>query len=189
MIDYQGAAEECVSYYVENNISDLCSHVKIVDSHHRFNLLHELEYTEATLLNDPVGIATDEPIRVKLRVKRNSNQIKDFQAGLLINNSEDVRVGTFTAPMVRIPESKSDEFDIVMQLNNHNLGKGRYYLDFNIGVKDFNKASRDFDVVKNVLSFEVKYLTSRDKDRGQEYVLWSKNWGNCCFQDGSVQIV
>ena len=188
-VEYMGTAEDSVDYYIGNNISELISEVVISDKKHRRGfaswLTKDLEYKKAELLNNVGAMATDESIKLKLTLHRNNVNIREFQAGLLINNESAQRVGTFTSSMISIPNDAVD-FEILMELPNHNLGKGKFFLDFNMGIKDLSLGIRDYDVIKNVLSFEIKY---QFKDKKREYVHWNKDWGSCCFNDGIVKII
>ena len=187
MVEIMGTADECVDYYMDTNIEKSEKHVVLTDARHRSSiLLKELEIVEATLENDDIeNMSTDEPIRVTLRVKINNPRIKQFTIGSHVINSADVAVVT-TISQVMDCSSYTDTFDIRMFISNHNLVAGSYKLYFNIGIKDVTLGVRDFDVVKNVLSFHISY---KNRTGHIPYVTWQKGWGNHCVESVDYQFI
>ena len=53
-----------------------------------------------------------------------------------------------------------------MVIKNHNLAKGIYSIDFNLGLKDINSGITDFDVIRNVVSFIVIYKNKEKQENG-----------------------
>ena len=186
IVDYMGEIGVCIDRYMENNLTEYITTAVIADKQHRsrFSVVKDLEYVEARLLNESFSLATDEPIEVMLKIKRNNKSIKQFQAGMLITDEQDERVGSFTGPLLEIPQDR-DSFEIKIFLCSHNLAPGSYKLDFNIGLKDFTIGAKDYDIVLNVLSFQIKYIDSKTKS---EYLFWSKGWGKNAFCDGKVEL-
>ena len=173
---YSGTSEDCVNYYAETNISELTGHQIITHKHHtnRNNYLQEIEFKEATLLNDPKEVANNEPIEIIAKVKINSHNITSCQYTISIKDENDVIVAGFLTDNIPIPLNK-DYISIKFKINCHGLTKGKYNVDLVAGTKDFSRGFRNYDSVQNVLSFEVKYYDYKGK---KDFIVWKKNWGN-----------
>ncbi|MBQ9178292.1 MAG: ATP-binding cassette domain-containing protein [Prevotella sp.] len=189
-VDYVGTADDSVDYYIKNNIvTDLIGEAEINTEQHReirYRKLHrEIEYIRVKILNKIDSIATDETLHLELRMRRNDKNINDFQCGFLINDELGARVGSFTSEPISIPKDK-DNFTIYLHVSNHNLAKGKYFMDFDAGYKDLTKGAKDYDVINNVISFKVKYQTEINKD---EYLIWYKGWGNIRYLPNNVKVV
>ena len=167
-IDYTGTADECVDYYVGNNLSNLYGYTKITDKHRRFQVMKELEYLEIRMLNNVENIANEETLRFVMKVKRNDPKIDRCQFGIVIRDSNDTVVGAMYSKMVDLPKN-AEHMEVEIEFLNHQLAKGRYSLNFNISYNNFNAAIRDFDVVWDVIRFEVNYL---DKEHSQLFTMW-----------------
>ena len=73
-----------------------------------------------------------------------------------------------------------------MLVKNHNLARGRYRLHFNVGIKDLSMGLRDYDVVHDVLVFNVEY---QDLLYRQPYALWQPGWGNHNLKDVGYNVL
>ncbi len=182
MIEYSGTAADTIDYYLSTRASyqDV---VQIGKQHRDGETSKELEIIECTLLNDMHGMATDEPIVCDVKIKRNSPSIKKFTIGMAINNNQELRVGSYVSPVYNVPDK--DEFIVRITLAKHNLAKGSYSLDFNVGLKDLSMGLRDYDVVHYVLYFDVVYQTLHPQT---PIALWQGHWGNCNFTDAKIEI-
>ena len=103
----------------------------------------------------------------------------------MINNQSDVRVGSYISEII-VATKFSEIFNIRITISNHNLAKGRYRTIFGVGLKDVTVGLKDFDVVHNVLSFEVVYVDYITKI---PIALWKEDWGNSNYTDGVVEII
>ena len=182
---FRGTADQAVDYYLSGTHFSFENRVQVDETIHRgtkTGLPLDLQIMEMAILNDNEHMATDEPIRLELLIKKNNPNVKKFSIGLMINNSENNRVGSFISPIYEeVPNG--DAFVISMTLKNHNLAKGVYTIGANIGIKDLSLGLRDYDVVHDVLSMEIVNATA-DKP----IALWQKAWGNINFQDAEIVI-
>lgn len=181
-INYVGTADECVDHYIDAKSNDMSTHVIINNSHRNLSMDRELEITEVSIENDNAHIASDEPLIYNLKVKINNNNIKKFTIGLHFTNVEDRCVGTYVSEINSVPENK-EYFDIKLVVRNHNLSRGRYSTCFNIGLKDLETGLRDYDVLRDVINFEVTEFT-----KGKVISLWLNHWGNIILQDVEMMI-
>ena len=183
MLTKIGAINDVVDRYLENVLlDDFSSNVEITDNHRPAPTNRELEFVTASILNENENLATDEPLHFVLHVKNNDSTIKKFTIGLMIDNSEEMRVGSYVSPVYDVPQDKK-EFDVHIKLSHHNLARGTYRVGFNIGHKEIAYGLRDYDVVHPVLMMNVVNSTANTP-----IVLWQKQWGNTNYQDAEIII-
>ncbi len=181
-IDFVGTANECVDHYIDTKSNDMSKVVKIEEIHRIAKVDKELEIIEASIENDNLHIVSDEPLIFDLKVKVNNWSIEKFTIGLHFKNIEDKCVGTYVSEVVDVPKKKCF-FDVRLIVHHHNLSRGRYSTNFNIGIKDLETGLRDYDVLHNVINFEVIYFT-----KGKALSLWPNGWGNIILQDVELQV-
>ena len=176
-VEFVGTADECVDHYIDTKDNDMSRHVIISNKQRSLSFDRELEITEVSIENDNKHIASDEPLVFYLKIKVNNKDIKNFTLGLHFRNVEERCVGTYVSEIREVPKDK-DQFNIKLVVNNHNLSRGRYSTRFNIGLKDLETGLRDYDVLYDVINFEVTEFT-----KGKVISLWLNNWGNIILQD------
>ena len=167
-IDYIGRAEECVDYYVGNNLSDLFGYTEICEQHHIGNAVREMEYLSVRMLNDYRNVSSEETMHFVMKVKRNVAKVNQCQFGVVIRDHTDTVVGAMYSKIVNLPP-KADLMEVNLDIPNHQLAKGKYSLNFNISYNNFNSEIRDIDIVKDVIRFEVTY---RDKEHTLPFTQW-----------------
>ena len=181
-IDYVGTANACVDHYVETKNSDMSKVVAIEKRHRLMKVDKELEIVETSIENDNLHVASDEPLIFNLKVKVNNRDIEKFTIGLHFKNQEGRYVGTYVSEVTEVPKDK-DLFQVKLVVRHHNLSRGRYSTNFNIGLKDLETGLRDYDVLYDVLNFEVVFFT-----KGKILSLWPNSWGNIILQDVEMQV-
>lgn len=174
-VEYTGTADECVSHYLaDSSVSEMISFARIEKKHRPWDdALREIEVLDARLLNDPDEIATDDDLHIELTIKINKHIFNACQYSVNIDDDSDLRIMNFISPLLQIPHDR-DVYKVAIDLKYHDLTKGKYWISFSIGEKDFSKGIRNYDALYHVLSFEVKYMK---KEGRIEYTTWSKNWG------------
>ena len=181
-MDFVGTADDCVDYYIDTRSNDMSKVVTIGNQHRIAKVDKELEIVEASIENDNRHIASDEPLKFNLKIKVNNHLVEKFTIGLHFKNIEDKCVGTYVSDVTETPRGK-EIFDVELVVHHHNLSRGRYSTNFNIGLKDLETGLRDYDVLHNVINFEVVYF-SKEKP----IALWQNGWGNIILQDVDMQI-
>ena len=182
---FRGTADDTVDCYLSGNDFSFSKSVKVTSEHRGVDtgLPLDLQIMEMSILNDNEHMATDEPIRLEILIRKNNPNVQKFSVGIMINNNEEERVGSYISPIYNEVPNKN-EFVIKVTLKNHNLAKGTYTIGSNIGIKDLSLGLRDYDVVHNVLGMEVLYSTAE-----KPIALWQKGWGNINFQDAEIEFV
>ncbi len=167
-MDYSGEINDCVNYYIGNNLSDLYGYTEIKPKHHIYDCLHELEYVSVKMLNDAENISNEETLHFILKIKRNVKSVDRCQFGIVIRNEQDNVVGAMYSKEVELPVN-ADYMEVKLDLPNHQLAKGKYSLNFNMSNNDRMAAIKDYDVVKDVIRFEVNY---QDTDHKIPFTYW-----------------
>ena len=179
-IDMIGTAGECVDYYVGNNIGNVCSYAEIKDVHRNYEFTSkELELLTVKMLNNTDEIATDEPLEFEIILKKNK-VINQASIEVMINNQQDKRIGSFLSKYQDLSNIKVGEsFVWNVKVENHNLVRGRYSVSFNVGLKNIQIGNKDYDIVHDVLVFNVLYV---NKTTQEMYSYWPDYNGNLLFQ-------
>jgi lipopolysaccharide transport system ATP-binding protein len=184
LIGFEGEMGQAVDHYLCNSKLDLIKKTIISQKHRKLDLSKDVELIAVELINE-TEIATNEPIQMKMTLKKNNMFQNQIRVVGMLNNSTGIRIGLFFSDHFDLPQT-NDQFDIILTLNNHNLAKGQYWFDFNIGTGTPSSGLTDFDLVYNVISFEVifdDYITK------SHIVKWATNWGNICFKQVDIKML
>ena len=188
IVAFDGSVEEAIDFYANDNTLNIQKDVIINDAKHRHetpNLSKDLEIVKISFLNkDLFHLSTDEPIICKLQIKKNNPAIKKFTLGVHIANNLNQRVGTIISPLLECPQKVF--FETSMKITNHNLAKGYYSVDFNVGIKDINSGITDYDIIRNVASFAVIY---KNKNQKNIYSNWLSSWGSLLIESVEYKII
>lgn len=183
-VAYSGNAIDTVHEYLSSKVSSYTDY-KVPDiNSRRFYVSKDLEILSTRLLS-PVEMAQDEAIEVVLEVKRNNSSIKKFTIEMMIEDVDEKNVGSYISPLCEVPIK--EVFKIQLSIPEHNLARGKYSLNFNIGLKDDSEYGFiDYDVVYDMLMFEVKYIDHLTKKPIQ---VWRDEWGVLHLQKGKLSIL
>lgn len=182
MVDFTGVVDDCVDYYMASKVDDFSRHVVVKNSQRDLCFDRELEILEVDIENDNRHIANDEPLVFRVKIRVNNRSVNKFTIGLHVRDLQDQTVGTFVSQIYDVPLEKN-VFDVCIKLNDHNLSRGKYSMHFNVGLKVLEYGNRDYDVIHNVIHFEVT-----DYTKGQPISLWLNNWGNILYRKVDVAI-
>ena len=98
-IDYLGTADDCVDYYIGNNISELCGFAKITNAHRRFEYTSkEVELLSVKLLGDFNDVASNQVLEFEIKLRKNKD-VDLISMEIMINNQKDNRVGSYLSPL------------------------------------------------------------------------------------------
>ena len=182
-IVFSGSAVDAVHEYTSSRVSTLIDYKVPEIKSRRFYVSKDLEILSARL-KSPIEMAQDEPIETELEIKRNNKAIKSFTIEMMIEDVEEKNVGSYISRVFEVPSK--EYFKIRLSIPNHNLARGKYSLNFNIGLKDDNDFGfKNYDVVYDMLMFEVKYVDHISKKPIQ---VWRDEWGVLHIQKGNVII-
>lgn len=184
-IKFIGTAEKTVGYYLSSNECAFQKHVMITPKNRPNPTSRELEFVEAAFLNENIEeMATEDPLEMEIKIKVNDKRVKKFTLGIIIDNSEEMRVGSYVSPSIYDVPENVDYFTIKIKLEHHNLARGTYYVGFNIGLKELNYGVRDYDVLNYVMPFKITNIKG-----DLPIVLWKKEWGDINFRNAEIEIL
>ena len=129
-------------------------------------------------------IATDQPLEFEIAVKKNKD-VPQASMEVMINNQNDDRMGSYLSEYMDLSEIPvGDTFLWKVKIEHHNLVRGRYAVCFNVGLKSIEMGVKDYDIVHNVLVFNVLYAKVQSL---QLYSYWPDFNGHFLFS-GQSQI-
>ena len=190
MIDMVGNIDDCVNHYlcVEREDSNFHNFVEIKPEHRikqGFGAL-ELEFLSAKLLNEDIEhISSDEPLIVELEIRRNKKTISECHCGIVLKDLQDNRFAMIETPLITIPDGK-DVFKIMMNVKHHNLAYGKYKMQFEVGVHDFGMQTVNYDIVQNVMFFNVTHISKHPEEI--LYNGWSDSYGHILLDKNIIDV-
>ena len=187
LLNYDGNINDAIEHYSSEIQITPTKHVIITDDlriDEEINK-HRFDYLEAWFLNDPENMATEEPIRMRFRIKHIDFSQKTFQVGIFIANGNGQRVACCYTDPVRAPENQ-EVFDIEVLVPHHNLAKGKYTIDLKLSNFNYINYGSEYDQIAKVFSFEINYV---DEAHTKPFGNWIPNYGNSCMRDVSVKIL
>ena len=188
MVEKIGTADDCVDFYMETSIEDMVKETteKDMPTHRRdTNRTNQLQYLNIKMLNDPLNMSTEEPLKIQMKIKREDPKIREAQFGIFINNTSNVTAASTYTPAITLP-AEGDIFDVEVTIPTHHLAKGTYSIDMNISKFNYQAFARDLDLVFNVLDFEVKHVDSAHK---LAFNAWPRNLGSICMTDTEARLL
>jgi len=174
LVEMTGTADECVDFYIQTNIDTLVGEASAESRFHGTYQSRELEIEYVKMKNDVHSISTEEVLQFVMKFKRNIGSIRRTQVGVYVHDSADSGVVTAFSDMVELKESQK-EFEVHFSLPIHQLAKGTYSIDFSLSQFDYTSVPYDYDFVRRILSFEVKYV---DTAHTIPFVAWQPRLGS-----------
>lgn len=182
-VSFVGTAEDTVKEYIGKKQTALKDFTISGKNNRRYETSEFLEIVSARLLSRK-ELAQDEPIEVELDIRRNNKSITVFTIEMMIDDIEEKRIGSFISSIQKVPQSEC--FKLRLKVLHHNLAKGVYTLNFNIGMKADEYGYQDYDIVYGMLDFEIKYIS---KKLDNPIKTWRQGWGSIELKDGIVEIL
>lgn len=184
---FDGDVENAISLYLEGVRTGTFAHTLVNDDFRvgGHNNKHRFDYLEVSMLNDPENMATEEPLKLRLKIKHNDWNQKSFQVGIFIANQSGQRVACCYTDPVTAPPNK-EIFEALVSIPHHNLAKGFYTVDLKLSEFNYINYGTEYDQIAKVLAFEVNYV---DEAHAKPFGNWIPKYGNSCMRDVSVKIV
>lgn len=177
-IEKTGEISEVVDFYLADNAAEVedCSFVEIQDKHPLASYSKELEIISVERIS-PYIIDVTTPMQFKIRIKKNK-EIHSAQVMALVDDvsNDSIRVGMCFTEVFEIP-SDSSMFEVLLTIKKHNLTRGKYIMDFWVGMGDIMSDIKYYDAVYGTLTFEVQ------KYKGKYINTWHSYWGNSCYSE------
>lgn len=176
---FDGNVEQAISHYLGQQImSDLVINAIATKQHRKYLFPKDIEILQVSMTNPVVEsqFSSRHPLHFEFTLKANRTT-KNFRLAGSIFNQEGVRLGLFFGEEVlsmTANETKIVKFSVI----NHNLSKGVYSLSFSTGRGSLETGNTEFDIVYDILRYEVAYTN----DINSPIVKWENDWGSFIFQ-------
>ncbi|MCQ2179220.1 MAG: polysaccharide ABC transporter ATP-binding protein [Bacteroidales bacterium] len=177
MVDFIGDTDDAVDYYLQSKAIEPCKYAEIAPQHHVQKMSdpghRKFEFVDVRILNNPLDVATDEPIELELTVKRNNPKADACQFTVIIHELSGKRIATFISPIQQMDLGK-DVFKVHLTLKDHCLAQRTYDLQLDLGLKDYAHGSINYDGIRDFMTFKVGTLSRK----GQlHYGAWDSSYG------------
>ena len=177
----QGATSDVVQHYLASLQTRAGTSVDVDDSLRPFSELgRAVEFVRVSLEDRATTLLPpDEDIvlGVTLRAKEN---VERFRIGITIARADGAAVGNvFSEDALSIRAGDTEIFRV--RLRDLRLAPGLYFFSLGVGKGDQLTARREFDVVRDVLAFEI--LSGSDDLAGE----WHAEWGSIRFPTPEVE--
>lgn len=182
-IAYTGDIESVVEKYLASAIADLTDYTEITKSHQLPYLTRKLEYLSVKMENDVKNVSTEEPLRFTARFKRNDSRVTKCNFGVVIKDDMGRGVGAAYSEAVDL-NLNGEVGEVNIEIKNHQLAKGKYSLNFNICQFGYDSNDIDYDIVRDVISFQVAYV---DAGHTKPFLNWEVS-GKTAYQEVKVSV-
>lgn len=184
-ITFTGGASSAVENYLnEKGKSEPERISSVISNIHRGGVYSkEIEFLSASFIKKKTNYATNEPVSILLELKGNIS-VKDFIINGTVFDHDEIPVGGFFDRHsfdISAGEIKKIQLDIF----NHNLAIGKYFLSFSVGKGDFTEGKTDYDIVHRVLLLNIDCF---DYLKDVAYTQWSKGWGHIMFSSSCKEL-
>ena len=184
---YFGDINDVVNFYINESVVDV-GDIKRIASPDLANYRNDdgstrqLEIIEVERVS-PYKVDSTDSCVFRIRVKKHSDSIKRIQMTTLIDDFDIwARVGLTCSNEMDIT-NEPEIFDLEIKLNNLNLRRGQYSLNFWLGYGDIHSSFRLYDCVYNVLTFKVETYNKKF------FSFWEREWGSCYFDGCEAKLL
>ena len=184
IIEYDGDVNSAIDYYTGTNLTELNGYLDVTDKYRKIGPLKEFEYLYVRMLNDIGNVSNQEPLIFEMTFKRNVPSIKKCQLGITSRNNNDAFEWSCYSPVISLPEGKH-AFTVRMSVPNHNTPMGRHRLNFSISMNDYNANIRDYDIIYEVITFDVNYI---DAAHTKPFSVWPRREGTS-IHNSTIEIL
>lgn len=176
MVKQTGDVEAVIDYYMESNLLETNDVSHLTAFRRPFPMSKEMEVVEL-IRSCPFQIDNYDPVSFKVRIKRNSPSIKEFQITTLVKvvSKGGERALLAFSPVINWPNNKNEAFFDV-SISDHHLAIGKYMLDVWVGTGDIMSSMKHYDCVYDTLTFEIKEMEGRIINQ------WHNYWGNAIIK-------
>ena len=183
-VAYMGNVFNAVDFYLSQNaFVQTATHVDIEESQHDKNRSLDAKIIMAEFVDDKSVFASDEDIRIRVKVQSRVN-INECRVNIGIYNADETPVGSYSSDAffkLKVGELKLLEYT----LHRPNLALGSYSLAFSVGMGNAQTGETNLDVVHHVLTFDIDRMS---KDENKFFVKWDKSWGTMRFEASMKEI-
>ena len=184
---FSGGINDTIDYYINGNINlvEDINHINSKDiNNYRISgdgTIHPVEIVDIRR-DFSYTIDSSNCLKFSMRLK-NNERIQRIQICSLIDDIRtDNRVGLCCSDEIELTNI-SDEFNVEVSINNHNLTRGTYRMNFWIGYGDIHSNMSYYDRIFNCLPFEIDSINMKPVN------MWYDSWGFNYFRDNNIKII
>ncbi len=173
------AADGPTGTVIQSYLSSLRSRATVAcdvrDAPRPFHWLSRRARLESVALDglDAPILAADQPLRLRIAV-RAAEAIPALRFGMTLTRLDGIAVGTvFASAPGGMAADERAEFVLTLCADGCRLAPGSYAINLSVGTGDHRNARREFDIVRELLPFEV--LATDRGERGASE--WHAAWG------------
>lgn len=174
-VSFMGMVNDAVDFYIDNiHDNQLAQTVIVTNAMRDMKRSLVARFVSFSQMKESCKYASDEDIVLRIKIvsdkkipncRINCTVFSSIEVPLCCNSSTN-----FFA--IDVNETKTVEYII----HNPGLALGKYSLSFSVGVGNMTTGETNFDVVQQVLRFEID---RPNKGSDTQYVKWDSNaWGN-----------
>jgi len=172
-VTFSGETFKAVDFYTDLRKSIIDENGLITEKNRRENTNRIIELKKIQMENKQNSVR--DKLKFNVEIKQNKDVKSIIWMGTICTTN-DVKIGSFFSNEIDLKDTTNC---ITLEIENHNLSLGNYYLNFSVG-----KGSPiigniiEYDHAYEAIGFEVVKL-KKDKE---QIVKWMKNWGNIYFE-------
>lgn len=181
-IIYTGQINDAVDHYLGyDNCAKKESVIVVDEMQHDRNRSLFVQFVSFAFVKKNPTFASDEDIEIEITVK--ANRSKECRINCTIFNIEGMPIGSNTS-MDTFDISEGETKTLSYTIQNPRLSLGTYSISFSIGNGDASKGETNYDVVSQIVQFEIDKIA---KDTNLYYAKWDRGWGNIFFSTKTVE--
>jgi lipopolysaccharide transport system ATP-binding protein len=174
-----GPTADVIDKYLKTTMEHSAGIYNVENAHRRHPDLHrQVEFVSLELEDCPTKLVpADADINIKI-VVRGNEAVEKFRFSMTIFKLDGTPVGSFFGPENN-SIGKGEQATFRLELRDLRLAQGMYYCGLATGRGNPQEGYSDFDIVEDVLHFEVMAPEGVDGTRA----VWSAGWGPVRFKE------
>jgi len=179
-VHHEGDTGETIKIYVNGTDNEKRAEYDVTDTPRLYPGTEEARFMKLAFKRSSPSFSFDEDIDLMASVST-LKDIPNLRLSLTVCSMDGTPVGT-TYSAQRVPIRKSAPNTIHFCLPAPRLAVGSYYCNIAIVVGSYSEGQVDYDVVTEVLKFEIR----NGHGAGGESIYWNKGWGQVVLPDLNI---
>ena len=178
-VDYIGTANDAVDYYMQLDAYNEIVYREIDNQVRKPDMPLNVEFISVEFAKGKNLFASDEDIEFVFTIKANKDT-PECRINTTIFGMDDIPIGGVSnTNMFSI--TKEETKKVSLKLYRHNLAYGEYKVSFSVGSGNLLTGQKDYDIIRNVLTFKITSLSVNSSSVGEHISQWKRSWGNIMF--------
>jgi len=181
-VAYRGSAVEAIDFYTTKNAIDKVWKRQVQDQT-SINPIKEVQFLSVEFAKKNNNFASDESIEIIFNVYANK-AVNNCRINLTISALDGTPIGSVSNTETFATQQNKTQ-QVRISLLSPQLAIGKYSISFSVGIGNFTSCQTDFDVIRNVLSFEITHPNSHENISVSQ---WNAGWGRIMF-NSTTQVI